>query len=345
MHDLITRLAVVDGDAASALRVISHFDALLDRKASVSALLRAAAALTASGAGVHDAALGLRLRVDAQGRPAADDGRHGPPAAAPSARCERTTVWLERDGDPGPLDDLVLERCARSVHAVVQETRTGHPAVAAVRLACDPASTPVDRAEALRHLGLHGDLVVVATPVGAAAELPPGPIIDGRRVALVRAEQVDGLLSASVPAGLVRCTAADLPTAHRNAGLALRLAVDPADGGPAHVWFDDLGSLAALAERFDPAEAAAVPDVRLLESLRAERPWVTGLLDTLLSHGSLRQAARRQHLHHSTLGQRVAWLEARLGYPILSPAGHARAATTLLLWRIATSPHPPATAR
>ncbi|WP_460307409.1 hypothetical protein [Actinocorallia aurea] len=28
MHDLITRLAVVDGDAASALRVISHFDAL-----------------------------------------------------------------------------------------------------------------------------------------------------------------------------------------------------------------------------------------------------------------------------------------------------------------------------
>ncbi len=338
MRELITRLAIVDDDAASALRVISYFDTLVDQRASAAALLRAAAALADTGAGFQDTALGMRLRVDEQGMRLPGDG---PPPAALTESFDHTTVWLERDGPPGPLDRLILERCARSVYAVLRETRGAHPAVAAIRIACDPDSRPADRAEALRHLGLHGEITVVATPGDTSAVPSPGPIIEGRRIFLLSPGQAAALVPPTVPAGLARSSADDLPAARHRAALALRLAVDPADGGPAHVRFEDLGSLAELAERFDAPTAAAVPDVRLLEALRRERPWVTGLLDALLSHTSLRELARRQNLHHSTLRQRVTWLEHRLGYPVLSPTGYARTATTLTLWRLSTPATPP----
>jgi len=40
-RDLIGRLEVVDDDRASALRVIDHFDRLVDEKASKAAVVRA----------------------------------------------------------------------------------------------------------------------------------------------------------------------------------------------------------------------------------------------------------------------------------------------------------------
>ncbi|GGG28717.1 hypothetical protein GCM10007304_48220 [Rhodococcoides trifolii] len=115
---------------------------------------------------------------------------------------------------------------------------------------------------------------------------------------------------------------------------ALKIAVNPATGGPAHVCHDDLGAVADLIDNIDATTASRSADVQALETLRLQRHWVTGLLDSILSHSSVREAARRQNLHHSTLQQRLDWLQSQLGYTVLSPTGYPRASTTLLLWRI-----------
>jgi hypothetical protein len=113
--------------------------------------------------------------------------------------------------------------------------------------------------------------------------------------------------------------------------------VDPVTAGPTHVCFEEVGGLADLAERFDADDAAAVPDVQRIEALRVHRPWVVAVIDAVLSHSSIRAAARRLNVHHSTLHQRILWLESQLGYALLSPGGYARAATAVVLWRIARS--------
>ena len=48
MRELIDRLGVADSGAAGALRVIDHFDRLVEAGASPTALVRAAAALAGS---------------------------------------------------------------------------------------------------------------------------------------------------------------------------------------------------------------------------------------------------------------------------------------------------------
>ncbi|TQS40373.1 helix-turn-helix domain-containing protein [Cryptosporangium phraense] len=331
MRELINKLSVVDGDAATALRVISHFEALVDQRASTPAMLRAAAALAGCPAGLHDAGRGVHVCFDARGRRLPADSV---PSSATVERWERLTVWLTRDGAAGPLDQLILERCARSIDAVAQ-TRDAHPSLAAIRIACDPDSGLAERRAAVRHLGLGATVEVVATSVGEADGLPPGPVLDGLRIHLLAPSDV---VPTAIAAGRTTSTSDDLPDARRRAATALRLAVDPITGGPVHVRYEELGSLAALAEQFDAEAAAAVPDVRRIEELCAQRPWVTAVIDAVLSHSSIREAARRLNLHHSTLHQRIVWVESHLGYALLSPAGYARAATTVALWRIARSP-------
>ncbi|MFI5955665.1 LysR family transcriptional regulator [Cryptosporangium sp. NPDC051539] len=313
MRELISKLSVVSDDAASALRVISHFEALVDQRASTPAMLRAAAALAGCPAGLH--ARGLNVCFDQQGRRIPVPDRPG-----------RAGVWLDRAGEPGPLDQLIVERCTRSIEAVAEEA---HPSLAATRIVCDPESGLAERRAAARQLGLGASVLVVAT---ASAEGVP---LGGRRIQLLRP---GAAVPAAVAAGLTTCSADDLPVGWKHAMTALRLAVDPVTGGPLQVEFEQLGSLAALADQFDATSAAAVPDVRRVEELRAERPWVTGVIDVVLSHRSIRDAARRLSLHHSTLHQRISWLESQLGYTLLSPGGYARAATTVALWRISRSP-------
>jgi hypothetical protein len=178
---------------------------------------------------------------------------------------------------------------------------------------------------------------IVATAGPQPSALPPAPVIDGHRIHLLRPGRAAELLPDTVAAGLARCTADDVPLARLRAVTALRLAVDPVTGGPTHVRHEELGSVAALAEAFDPARAAAVPDVARLEELRTRRPWAPAVLHFAVTHTSLREAARLQNLHHSTLTGRLSWLEEHLGYPMHGPHGLPRAGVTLALWRIATA--------
>ncbi|MBY6537750.1 hypothetical protein HQ325_03605 [Rhodococcus sp. BP-349] len=330
MRDWIIRLTAIDDDAASALRVIEHFDTLVDERVPATALLRAVTVLADCGAGFHDPDRGLPIEVDEHGRTSST------PDVSTRPHLEQfgsITVWLNRTGPPWPLDHLILERFARSLQSV-EQPRERHPVVAAIRTVCDADASPAHRSAALATLGLTGPIVIAATLPRDSRRTPIGMTADGARVHLLSSRPTlagvptDAAAGYTITDGLLVCTR------WQRAVSALKIAVDPATGGPAHVCHDDLGAVADLIDNIDATTASRSADVQVLESLRLQRQWVTGLLDSILSHSSVREAARRQNLHHSTLQQRLDWLQSRLGYTVLSPTGHARASTTLLLWRI-----------
>ena len=332
MRELIVQLSTADGGAAEALRVIEHFDILVDQRASALAMLRAAATLAGCAVGLQDPERGLRVGVDSEGRTVADPDDEK--RSLEVMHFETIKVWLDRNGCSWPLDRLILERLARSLHAV-KKARDVSPTVAATRTICDPDAAPSDREIALRRLGLGGAVSVVATHVTDARKLPPGLVIDESRITLLPPAAVEKMLTSDVAAGIHTCSGADVHRQWPFARTALRIAVDLATGEPAHVFYEQLGSIATIVDNVAPEVAAGAPDVRRLIELQNKRPWVVRTLESVMSHSSIREAARLQNLHHSTLRQRIDWLEGQLGYALLSGDGYARATTTLTLWRIA----------
>ncbi|MBO0852917.1 MAG: hypothetical protein J2P18_04040 [Nocardia sp.] len=332
MREWIVKLNTIDGGAAEALRVIEHFDTLVDQRSSALAMLRAAAALAECPVGLEDPERGLRVGVDAAGRNVADLGDAG--AGRRTHRFEEITVWLDREGTPWPLDHLILERFARSLHAV-KKIRDSSPALAATRIACDPCATPADREEALRRLGLGERVTVVATHLSDARRMPPGLVVDEHQIHLFPASPRPNTIPADIAAGIHTCSAADVHQGCKHARTALRITVDLATGKPTHVRYDQLGAIATVVESVDSDTAAQAPDVRRVVELQARRSWVVPTLEAVLSHNSIREVARLHNLHHSTMRQRIDWLERQLGYTPLSCGGYARASTTLTLWRIA----------
>ncbi|WP_432830043.1 hypothetical protein [Dactylosporangium sp. CA-092794] len=337
MRDLIGRLEVVDGDAASALRVIDYFDRLVDEHAPIGAFVRAAAVLAGCPAGLHVAGRGLTRRSAADGRALPEDDSHAWPRAVVPGEAG-SWVWLERTGAPGPLDALVLERLARAIHAL-SASSAPRSAGAAVRIACDPDATPADRRDAATRLGLAGPVTVVVRAAGERPS-PRSAEIGPHVVTLLPGTPA---LPGDIQAGTAVAERPELlPTAFARARVALRLADRPAGLGPSLVSYHELGALAAVAERFSAPEASAVDDVRRLDELLIARPWVIDTLQAVTGQATLRQASAILHVHHSTVQERLAWLATRLGYAPTEPVGRHRAAVALLLWRIAHSDDEPA---
>lgn len=332
MREWIVKLNTIDGGAAEALRVIEHFDTLVDQKSSALAMLRAAAALADCPAGLEDPERGLQVGVDAAGRTVADVGSG--PASRQLKRFEEITVWLDRDEPPWPLDHLILERFARSLDAV-KKSRDTSPATAALRTVCDPTVAPADRDNALRRLGVGPTVTIVVTHAGDVRRMPPGLVIDEHRINLFSGSVVPETIPHDIAAGIHTCPGVEVPQGWQHARTALRIAVELGTGRPTQVRYDQLGCIATVVESIDADAAARTPDVRRVIELQEQRPWVVSTLEAVLSHSSIREVARLQNLHHSTMRQRIDWLERQLGYPPLSSGGYARASTTLTLWRIA----------
>ncbi|MBY8861375.1 helix-turn-helix domain-containing protein [Nocardia sp. CA2R105] len=332
MREWIVRLNTIDGGAAEALRVIEHFDTLVDQRSSALAMLRAAAALADCPAGLEDPERGLRLGVNAAGRTLADVGSETPSRQV--QRFEEITVWLDRDESAWPLDHLILERFARSLHAV-KKSRDTSPVVAALRTVCDPNVLPAERDNALRRLGVGPTVTVAVTHAADARRMPPGLVVDDHQINLFAGSTAPQAIPRDIAAGMHTCTAAEVPRGWQHARTALRIAVELTTGEPTHVRYDQLGCIATVVESVDADAAAQAPDVRRVIELQTQRPWVVATLEAVLSHSSIREVARLQNLHHSTMRQRIDWLERQLGYPPLSSSGYARASTTLTLWRIA----------
>lgn len=329
MRELIGAMESSDDPAAAALRVIDHFDHLVEERATITAVVRATAALAGCPAGLHDGERGDVRRFDPQGKQLPGT-EHAASARLSVPGRIGTWVWIERPGtQAGPLDSLLLERAARTVQALHRSVSRTPDSLA--RVACDPDTTENDRRSAAQALGLCAPVTVV---VSTSPGLPvPHATTMGRYTVALAAEApaLSGLRAGTA----VAKDLAELPAALERAAAAFRL-TDRLDGpGASLMRYEDLGACAALAERFTPQDAAAVPDVQSLDEALATHPWVVDTLQAALDRTSLRQAANSLHVHHSTLQERLAWVENRIDIGLTRPGGRQRAAVAVALWRIA----------
>lgn len=113
MKGLLLRLSAVDSGAEAAVRMIAYFDELVARRASLPDLVRAAASLAECPAGLRYGEQPPRRYLPDGTTEAAlvPDGA----VVAELSGDVPGQVWLERTGDAGLLDDLVLERFAIAV--------------------------------------------------------------------------------------------------------------------------------------------------------------------------------------------------------------------------------------
>jgi hypothetical protein len=334
MKGLLLRLSGLDADAENAVRVIGFFDRLITERASLDVLVRSTARLADCPAGVHAPAQGLALRAE----PDADTTASGPvPARAAGRRLEGgVVVWVARAGAPTPLDDILLERFAIATAILLEHTSVPLPALgdpALVELVLSEGIGTAERSRALHLLGLDTTArlrVLAATGDGDLA---------GRAAAFgaVRAvlSTVDGPETASPGARIgvgPAVPALDLARSWQAARTALRFTA----GAEPVVWWDRLGSLAALAGTLMPKDLAEFPDIQALDRLAADAHGddILAALTALCATGSARKAAAVLHRHHSTMPARLARAGTVLGFDVDSPAGRFRLHLALMLRRL-----------
>ncbi|MEV7238928.1 helix-turn-helix domain-containing protein [Streptomyces sp. NPDC051020] len=340
MEALAIRLSGLDPYVDGAIRIVTFYDTLMRRRVDLPALARASAGLAECVAGIRLHGTGATTRVSPHGTQAP-----GPPAPASSAVPitldgeEIGTVWLERPGPPGPLDDVLLDRLAIAAAAAVERygpARTTMADPALVELAITADSDEAARARALRLLGFApGPLSVVAVrsplpldrigllicpahPVKAASLADVGVI-------LATTVELAGL-PAGVRAGLGVPGSPD--RSWRQARTALRFTT----GREPAVHYGDLGALALLAE-VPPESLRDDTDVAAIARI-AGSPEDLDTLDTYCATGSLRRAAELLHLHHSSVARRLDQIVKTLGIDLTDPTGLTRAKLALTAWRL-----------
>lgn len=324
MHDLAQRLAALDPQASTAVRVISHFDALTASRAGLQSIVRGAATLAGCPAQLTDPARRLKVRVLADGVTALPET--GPDPAWPSTpvTADGARLWLETSAPAGTVEAVVLERAAAAARVVLERTRSRrHDDPASVELLIDADATEADRLIAARRLGLPAQARVLALGGGDVQVVAgDGAGADNRRAGV----------GPSLPVS-------QLPESARLARLALRLTAEGTedDPGPRIVHADELGALALLVDAADSRQLP-IPDVRALERAAAAAPWVLATLDAIASGASLRDAARALRLHHSTLQDRLTHAEALLGWDARRPQGKLRLQLALALRRALRPP-------
>ncbi|MFF6789239.1 hypothetical protein ACVW0K_004189 [Streptomyces filamentosus] len=355
MEALALRLSGLDPYVGGAIRVVAFYDTLMRRRVDLSALARASAGLAECVAGVRLHGTGRTVRASPLGTD--ETGPRRPASTVVPVTLDEEEigeVWLEREGGAHQLDEVLLDRLALAVAAVVERygpARTTMADPALVELAVGAATDDVARARALRLLGfaagppVHvvavrtalpldrvGALVCPAGLVKAAALGADGPGAEGLGALLATA--VDpGAFPEGVRAGLAT-TADDPAGAWRRARTALRFTT-PREPVVGH---GSLGALALLAEVPERA-ARADPDVAAVARLAV--PGAGGAdgeaLETLEAYcatASVRRAADRLHLHHSTVSRRLEQLGRALALDLTTPDGLTRARLALTLWRL-----------
>ena len=341
MEALVARLSRLDSDAEGALRVVTFFDTLMRRRVDLPALARAAAGLAECTAGIRLHATGRSIRMSSAGTEVTDP--------VPMVSSEATVildeedigaVWLERHGPGRSLDELLLERLAIAVAAVVErygpaQTTMADPAL--VELVISSDADDASRNRALRLLGfapgapirvaavrssipldLVGTAVCTARPVKAAQLADVG--------VLMACEVDDAAFPAGVRAGVGVAEHAARSWHEARTALRFTTARQPV------VRYDALGALALLAQvpagvARDNADVAAI--ARL-----AGAPEDLDTLDAYCTTGSLRRAADVLHLHHSSVARRLEQLGKALGFSLTDPDGLLRASVALTTWRL-----------
>jgi PucR-like helix-turn-helix protein len=341
MEALVARLSHLDSQVEGAIRVVMFYDTLMRRRVDLPALARASAALAECVAGIRLHGTGQAIRMSPDGREASAPP---PPASttAPVTLDEEQigTVWLERSGPSGPLDQLLLERLAIGAAAVVERygpARTTMADPALVELVISADSDEPARARALRLLGFAAGLPVHVAAVRSQLPLDQvgGLVCPARLVKAAPLAGVGVILAATVeaarfPAGVrAGIGAADSPDrSWQQARTALRFttARQPV------VHYDGLGALALLTQV--PQEAARDnADVAAITRM-AGNPEDLETLDAYCATGSLRRAADLLHLHHSSVARRLEQIGKTLCIELTEPTGLLRASLALTTWRL-----------
>ncbi|MFX0580763.1 helix-turn-helix domain-containing protein [Nocardia nepalensis] len=341
MDALVFRLSQLDAEAEGALRVVMFYDTLIRRRVDLPALARASAGLAESVAGIRLHGTGQVIRFSPDGREAAS-----PPASASTTVAitldeeEIGTVWLERTAPPRSLDDLLLDRLAIAVAAVVERygpARTTMADPALVELVISSDSDEAARDRALRLLGFAPDLPVRVVAVRSRLPLDQlgGLICPARPVKAAAVADVGVILAttvdparfpADVRAGIGAAESPDRSWREARTALRFTTARQPV------IHYHDLGSLALLAQI--PGDAARDnPDVTAITRI-ACNPEDLDTLDAYCATGSQRRAAELLHLHHSSVARRVEHLGKTLGIELTAPTGLIRARLALTAWRL-----------
>jgi hypothetical protein len=341
MEALAQRLSQLDSHVEGALRVVMFYDTLMRRRVDLPALARASAGLAECVAGIRLHGTGRAIRVAPDGREAATP----PPAASTTAPItlddeEIGTVWLERPGPPGGLDEVVLDRLAIAAAAVVERygparTTMADPALVELVISADRDEAAKDRA--LRLLGFAADLPVRVAAVRSRVPLDQvaGLVCPGRPVKAAQLTDVGVILATTLdrtrfPAG-VRAgisAAGSLDRSWREARTALRFTTARAPV----VHHTDLGALALLAQV--PLDAARDnADVTAVARM-AVNPEDLATLDAYCTTGSQRRAADLLHLHHSSVARRLDQIGQALAIDLAEPTGLLRARLALTAWRL-----------
>jgi hypothetical protein len=334
MQHLLGRISELDPAASHALRVIACFDELCVGGVNTRGLLSAAAALSGCVAGFRSERSGRSVRVNPQGDLVSGEATAMTTADASSG----LTVWLERTGEPGASDAIILERLALTVrvrHGRGPRDIDGRRHMA---LLLDNDIAIEERQLAASSLGLipTGTYRVAAAPLFAIwTEHPAAPedVIPtryGPMHVLVLTPDVTTLHAG--PCGIGVATGiAQLGHSFRTALVALRLC------DPPRVPVVNADVYAGLIDLLaDSPPDAHQPDIELVEKV-AQHAWGLETLDLVTRSTSARQAARLANVHHSTMQTRVDTLCADLGFDPFEGYGRVRAGIAYLSWLLCRS--------
>ncbi|MFE9773436.1 helix-turn-helix domain-containing protein [Streptomyces sp. NPDC005931] len=341
MEALAIRLSGLDPYIDGAIRIIAFYDTLMRRRVDLPALARASAGLAECVAGIRLHGTGRATRISP----------HGTEAPIPQSPASTTapitlddeeigTVWLERPGPPGPLDEVLLDRLAIAAAAAVERygpARTTMADPALVELAISSDSDEAARARALRLLGFAADLPIhvvavrsqlpldqIGSLVCPARPVKAAPLAD---VGVILATTVErARFPAGVRAGIGAAESPDRSWQQARTALRFNTPREPV------IRYADLGALALLAEvpqdtaRRNADVAAIARIARNAEDLET--------LDTYCATGSLRRAADLLHLHHSSVARRLEQIAKTLDVELAEPAGLTRVRLALTAWRL-----------
>lgn len=331
MQELLGRIAALDPLASVGLRVIACFDELIIGDVNTRGLVSAAASLAGCNAGFKQDRPARVVRVTPQGELCPAGGE----PTGQVIHADGLTVWLERDGPKRVNDDIIIERLALAVRIRYGHARHDVDNRRDLAMLLD-GSVPVDERQLVAtRLGLRpaASYRVVAAPLfaqwGARPDGPEDvvPSSFGPLHALV-VPSACTTVNAN-PAGIGITTQVEqIDHSFRTAVVALRLCDPPTTSV---VTADEYGGLIGLLA--DAPSDAHIPDVDLLEEVMSHS-WACETLDALIRAGSVRQAARRCGVHHSTLQTRVDVISDVVGFDPLDGLGRTRLGIAYLVWRL-----------